>query len=62
VNALPLYEFNLPNGELFGYVEELNYRVLDYATVEEVEAFTTAKTLTELRGMAFDRNIRLQGI
>jgi hypothetical protein len=62
VNALPLYEFNQPNGELFGYVEELNYQVLDYATVEEVEAFTAAKTLTELRGMAFSRNIRLQGI
>jgi hypothetical protein len=30
--------------------------------VEEAETFTAAKTLTEPRGMAFNRNIRRQGI
>lgn len=59
VNALPLYAADDPNGELFGYVEELHYQVLDYATHEETAAYKEARNLEELRQMAETRNIRI---
>jgi Family of unknown function (DUF6073) len=62
VNALPLYDFAQPNGDLLGYVEELQYQVLDYATKDEVSLFVAAKSLTELRSLAATQNVRLQGI
>lgn len=62
VNALPLYDFAQPNEKLLGYVEELQYQVLDYATQEETSVFVAARSLSELRSIAASKNIRLQGI
>jgi hypothetical protein len=59
VNSLPLYDYKSPNGELVGYVDELNYLVMDYATKEEVRVFKAANSLTELRRLATTNNIRL---
>lgn len=51
VGSLPLYRTDAPNGELFGYVEELEYTVLNYATREEVDLFRKAGTATELKAL-----------
>ena len=60
VNSLPLYKWDDQNGELFGYVEELRYLVLDYATKEEQRSYLEAKNLSELRSLAQQRDIRIE--
>lgn len=52
VFSLPLYRWEDPNGKLFGYVEELNYQVLNYATREEVSRYRRARSLSEFRQLS----------
>ncbi|WP_142786389.1 DUF6073 family protein [Changchengzhania lutea] len=47
IHALPLYDYNNPHGDFFGYVEELNYKVKRYMKREEVELYRKANNYTE---------------
>lgn len=49
VGSLPLYKTSDPNGELFGYVEELEYQVLNYSTREEVELYQRSLSVKEFK-------------
>jgi len=52
VFALPLYKQDDPNGDLFGYIEELNYMVLNYARREDVTRFREATSVSHLRELS----------
>ncbi|WP_425099083.1 DUF6073 family protein [Tropicibacter sp. S64] len=59
VASLPLYDWERPNGELFGYVEELNYQVLDYARELEVETMREATKMSEFKALSAERGLRM---
>ncbi len=48
VFSLPLYDWEKPNGKLFGYVEEVKYMVLNYADRQTTENYKKAKSIKEL--------------
>lgn len=54
VNSLPVYKMSDPNGELFGYIEELEYTVLNYASRDDTMRFRTATSFRKFREMAAD--------
>lgn len=49
VFSLPMYRYDDPNGELFGYLEELQYTVLNYAPREEVGLYRAATSFSHFR-------------
>jgi hypothetical protein len=47
VNSLPMYRWTDPQGELFGYLEELEYKVQNYATASDVAIARSATSLAD---------------
>lgn len=52
VFSLPMYKTTDPDGELFGYLEELEYTVLNYASRPDVMRFRTATSFGHLRHLS----------
>jgi hypothetical protein len=52
VNSLPLYNVKQPEGDLFGYVEEVEYMVLNYITQPEAELYRAAQSFAEFKKLA----------
>lgn len=52
VYALPLYRWNEPDGNLVGYLQELEYQVQNYMTREETMRYRTASSLREFEALA----------
>lgn len=50
--SCPVYRQEDPNGELFGYIEELNYTVMNYAPREEVTLYRTANSFARFRELS----------
>lgn len=57
VFALPLYNWKEKNGNLFGYVEELEYMVLNYADKPTAESYRKAKTIRQLDTFIKNKNL-----
>lgn len=57
VFALPLYNWAEKNGNLFGYVEELEYMVLNYADKHTAESYRMAKNIRELDTFIKNKNL-----
>lgn len=49
VFSLPLYKVDEPNGELFGYIEAMDYHVIDYADRALVSHFQAARTYSDFK-------------
>ena len=49
VGSLPVYRVDDPNGELFGYIEELEYTVLNYATRDEAMRHKQATSFSHFK-------------
>ena len=52
VNSLPLYDEKRPEGDLFGYVEEVKYMVRNYMTKPEADRYRSANSSAEFKRLA----------
>lgn len=49
VFSLPLYRIDEPNGDLVGYIEAMDYQVLDYAPRELVNHYRVARSFKQFK-------------
>lgn len=57
VFSVPLYDWEVPNGKIFGFVEEVKYMVLNYADKQTVEKYKKATSIKELNALINNQNL-----